>query len=162
MSEPTRPLIRRRPPVIPRWFALAAVLILVAVLAVYQPWREPRFQDRPPRPTISLVSGGWNENTIAIQVNEVRSSALNTSLFRFQVVTKDRTVHFSGPSGSTHETNRTNVSLFYHALSPGGNATRGDSVVITVTPRTAASALHGATFKILLGADVLGARTLPG
>jgi hypothetical protein len=114
-----------------------------------------------PHPTVTLLPGSWSGGSMVISISSVSTSTLDTNTLTFQIVTTAGTQFFNGPAGTTDSVQSTNTTVAYNDAGGTGASRVGpdDNIVISAMPN--ANMLHGATFRVLQGTDVLGTTVIP-
>ena len=132
---------------------LAAVLYVMVTGLVTSPGST--------KPTVTLSPGSFSGGTLVISITSASSSTIDTSGLTYQIVSTTGTFFFNGASGGSTVQSGTTTNVTYNdAGGTGANKVGADdNIAIVATPN--ANALHGTTFKVLQGADVLGTVVLP-
>jgi hypothetical protein len=114
-----------------------------------------------PRPTLTLSPGMWSGGSLVISITSVRTSTLDPSSLTFQIVAGNGTIFYNGAPGTTTHTLGTNTTVTYNDAGGAGASRVGpdDNIAVAASPNP--NALHGATFKVFMGTDVLGSAVLP-
>lgn len=117
----------------------------------------------PVHATLSLSAGQWSGGTDVVVITSVSTSTLDADSLTFQIVAPNGTIYFSGVAGQGVPVNGVTVTVTFNN---GGSENpprvgADDNIGITAVPATGVSMLHGTTFKVLQGTDVLGTCILP-
>lgn len=112
-------------------------------------------------PTVNLSPGSWSGGSMVISISSVSTSTLDTSTLAFQIVTTAGTQFFNGPSGTTDLVQSTNITVAYNDAGGTGASRVGpdDNIVVSAMPNN--NLLHGTTFRVLQGTDLLGTTVIP-
>ncbi|HEX9708424.1 MAG TPA: hypothetical protein VGB42_00385 [Candidatus Thermoplasmatota archaeon] len=139
---------------------LILVILVLALLYLSAPW-GPTFGPPSSKTTVSLSAGQWNADANTVLVVAVSSATVEASTLTYQIIAPNGTIYYSGPSGSQETVNGVTTTVTY--LDTGGEGYVGpdDSIRIEVSPSAGLVQVHGTTFKVLQGADVLGTIFLP-
>jgi hypothetical protein len=141
---------------------VVVVLVLIAVPAVlYVMVTGLTTAPGETRPTVTFSAGMWNGGSMVISIISASSSNIETSGLTFQIVANSGEIYYNGAAGQMVVMGTTSTTLTYNDAGGAGAARVGpdDNIAVTASPN--ANALHGATFRVFMGADVLGTAVLP-
>jgi flagellin-like protein len=130
---------------------LAAVLYVMVTGLVTSPGQT--------KPTVTLSAGQWSGTSIVITITSVSTSTLGVSGLTYQVVGPTGTNYFNGAAGGPQGT--ANVTVTFNDAGGEGHVGADDNIAISVTTAANVQTLHGTTFRLLSGTDVLGTATVP-
>jgi flagellin-like protein len=134
---------------------LAAVLYVMVTGLVTNPGET--------KPTVSLSVGSFQGLGTTATITSVSTTTLDVSTLTFQVVAGNGTIYFSGAAGTGAAVNGVVVTITYNNGGTESPAKVGpdDNIGISVAQASDLAQIHGTTFKVLQGSDVLGTAGIP-
>jgi len=132
---------------------LAAVLYVMVTGLVTNPGET--------KPTVSLSVGNFQGLGTTATITSVSTTTLDVSTLVFQVVAGNGTIYFSGAAGTGAAVNGVVVTITYNDASGDGKVGPDDNIGIKVAQTSDLIQVHGTTFKVLQGSDVLGTAGIP-
>lgn len=115
----------------------------------------------PTHATVSLSVGSWSGGSTTVYITSVSTSTLHVDALAFQVVAPNGTIYFSGAAGQGTPVNGISVRVTYNDASSDNRAGVDDNIALSVEPAVGVTQIHGTTFKVLQGSDVLGTAMVP-
>lgn len=109
---------------------------------------------------VSMSASAWSGDTSAVSIISVSTSKIGVSSLAFQIVASNGTIYFSGSAGTGSPVNGVIVSVTYNDAKNEGKVGSDDDIAISVGSVDQVDQLHGTTFKILKGNNVLGTAAL--
>lgn len=120
---------------------LAAVLYLL-VLPILSP---------PPPPPTSIIfqPQGWNGgNNSAVILSATGTATIQVSGLSYVVKDPEGVTYFAGNAGEAKTTNAVTITIHYNDADGGDRITAGDTVLIEVSPASAAALLDGGLLEL--------------
>jgi hypothetical protein len=122
-------------------------------------------QNLPPpgevHPTVTLAPGTWSGLHSTIVVTSVSTPTIDVLSLTFQVTAANGTIYYSGSGGPGPPVNGVVVTVTFNDVSSNGRVGPDDNIALSVDSAAGLTQIHGCTFRVLIGADVLGTATLP-
>ena len=113
------------------------------------------------KPTVSVSVGNFQGLATTAAITSVSTNTLDVSTLVFQIVAGNGTIYFSGAEGTGAAVNGVVVTINYNDASNDGKVSSDDNIGISVAQSSDLVQIHGTTFKVLQGSDVLGTAGIP-
>jgi len=140
---------------------VVVVLLVVMVPVMYVMTTGLSTPPGTPRPTITLSAGQWSGTSTVISIISVSTGTLAAEALTFQVTAPNGTIYFSGVPGTGTAVNGVRLTITYNDASADGRVGADDNIGLSVAQPSDLQQIHGTTFRVLEGPDVLGTAWLP-
>ncbi len=115
----------------------------------------------PVHPTMSLSVGNWQGLSTVAVITSISSSVVPVSGLTYQVVAGNGTIYFNGNAGTGSAVHGVVMTITYNDASSDGLVGPDDNIAISVAQASDLAQIHGTTFRVLQGLDVVGSSILP-
>ena len=122
---------------------------------------NPSGNPGPSQATMGLLAGQWGGSSLTVYIVSFSGFPVAAADLSYLVVGTSGTIFFSGAAGTSPPQAGTTTTITYNDAAGSGMGFVGadDNIAIIASPN--ADQLHGTTFKVLVGADVLGTVVIP-
>jgi len=133
---------------------VAVTIVLAVVLFIFI---APLMATQPSqRPQIPLTTTGWSDGNLSISFVSLSGapSIIPTDL-RYQIISVNGTIYFSGPAGNVTAVSNVSVNITYRDADSSATVSPPDRIDIVVNT-VSVPLIRGCMFRLVLGTEVIG------